>query len=48
MGVFVRIISEFSQIGLAIARHIVEEHGGEIRLAAEAGRGTTIVVALPL
>lgn len=35
-------------IGLAIARSIVESHGGSIRALSEPDRGTTIVVTLPL
>jgi nitrogen-specific signal transduction histidine kinase len=35
-------------IGLAMARHIVEAHGGEIRLESEAGRGSTFSILLPL
>lgn len=34
-------------IGLAMARHIVRAHGGEIRLESEAGRGTTFTIELP-
>lgn len=34
-------------LGLPIARMIVEAHGGEIRLASEGGRGTTVTVNLP-
>lgn len=34
-------------LGLSICRRIVEEHGGELRLHSEAGRGTTAVVELP-
>jgi signal transduction histidine kinase len=30
------------------ARQIVREHGGEIRIASEQGRGTTVTVILPL
>jgi two-component system sensor histidine kinase HydH len=35
-------------LGLALTRRIVEEHGGAIEATGEAGRGTTIVVMLPL
>lgn len=37
-----------SGLGLAIARSIVEAHGGEISAESEVGRGTTIKVAVPL
>jgi two-component system, OmpR family, sensor histidine kinase ChvG len=36
-----------SGIGLAIARSIVEQHGGEIRAESEPGRGARLVVRLP-
>ena len=35
-------------IGLAMARHIVEAHDGEIRLESEPGRGSTFTILLPL
>jgi signal transduction histidine kinase len=35
-------------IGLAMVRHIVEGHGGEIRLESEPGRGSTFTILLPL
>ncbi len=34
-------------LGLPIAKWIVEQHGGEIDLRSEIGRGTTVDVALP-
>ncbi len=35
-------------IGLAMARQIVEAHGGEIRLASEPGKGSTFSILLPM
>jgi hypothetical protein len=34
-------------IGLASAKTIVEQHGGQIRVASALGVGTTVVVVLP-
>jgi signal transduction histidine kinase len=34
-------------LGLAIARHLVEAHGGTIRAASALGQGTTIQITLP-
>jgi len=35
-------------LGMAIVRHIVEAHGGEISIRSEAGRGTQVRVWLPV
>jgi PAS domain S-box-containing protein len=35
-------------MGLAICRKIVEQHGGNIRAESEPGKGTTLVVRLPV
>jgi len=35
-------------IGLAMARHIVEAHDGEIRLESELGKGSTFTILLPM
>ncbi len=35
-------------LGLSIARHIVNAHGGDIRVESELGRGATFVFALPI
>ncbi len=37
-----------SGIGLAIAKHVVESHGGEIRVRSEEGKGATFSFSLPL
>jgi len=34
-------------LGLAIAEHIAELHGGSIRVASELGKGTIFTVSLP-
>jgi two-component system sensor histidine kinase SenX3 len=35
-------------LGLAVAREIVETHGGEIRVQSEPGSGSTFWIELPL
>ncbi len=34
-------------LGLAIVKHIVERHGGHVRVESEVGRGTTFWISLP-
>lgn len=34
-------------LGLAVVKHLVEAHGGEVRAESTVGRGTTISIALP-
>jgi len=40
--------SDGSGLGMAIARQIIETHGGTIEAASEPGAGTTITVVLPV
>ncbi|GAB4533601.1 MAG: response regulator [Anaerolineae bacterium] len=35
-------------LGLAVARRVIEEHGGVIKVSSEVGQGTTFTVQLPL
>jgi signal transduction histidine kinase len=35
-------------LGLAVARRVIEEHGGTIEIASELGKGTTFTIRLPL
>lgn len=37
-----------SGLGLAVTRRIVENHGGEIRVESEVGKGTTFEVTIPI
>ncbi len=36
-----------SGVGLAMVRHIVDAHRGEIRVESEVGEGSTFTVLLP-
>lgn len=35
-------------LGLAVARRVIEEHGGTIEVSSKAGKGTTFTIRLPL
>ena len=35
-------------LGLAISKHIIEAHGGQISVRSEMGRGTTFTFTLPV
>ncbi len=37
-----------SGLGMAIAKAIVEQHGGQIRVESQVNRGTSVIVSLPL
>jgi signal transduction histidine kinase len=35
-------------LGLSIVKHIVQSHGGTVHAESEVGKGTTIVLRLPM
>ena len=37
-----------SGLGLAISRSLVELHGGSLAITSEIGKGTTVIVTLPI
>lgn len=41
-------VGEGTGLGLAVARHIVDNHGGRIEIESAPGRGTTVTVVLPV
>lgn len=40
-------MAEGSGIGLSLVKHIVEMHGGNIKVESELGLGSTFIVELP-
>lgn len=44
----IRMQTEGSGLGLFIARNIVLSHGGEIKIDSEEGKGTVVILRLPL
>jgi len=45
---FFSIKEEGSGLGLSIARRIIEDHGGEILVASQEGKGATFCIVLPM
>lgn len=37
-----------SGLGLTLAKHIIEAHGGQIKVQSEPGRGSTFILSLPI
>ncbi|MEK6654789.1 MAG: ATP-binding protein, partial [Thermodesulfobacteriota bacterium] len=35
-------------LGLSVCYGIIKDHGGEIRVESEVGRGTTFIISLPV
>ena len=46
-GLRVLVTAGANGIGLAIARRVVERHGGTIRVKTERGSGSTFTIELP-
>lgn len=43
-----RISDGGSELGLSVAHGIVQDHNGEIRIDSSEGKGTSVVIELPL
>jgi signal transduction histidine kinase len=41
-------VGQGTGLGLSISYKIVRDHGGQIRVASEPGRGTRFLISLPL
>jgi signal transduction histidine kinase len=41
-------VGQGTGLGLSISYKIVQDHGGQIRVASEPGRGTRFLISLPL
>ena len=37
-----------SGIGLSVVRHVIQSHGGDVRVESRAGEGTTVTIVLPM
>ena len=41
-------VGQGTGLGLSISYKIIQDHGGQIRVASEPGRGTRFLISLPL
>jgi signal transduction histidine kinase len=42
-----KLFGQGTGLGLAVSYHIIQQHGGHIKVASEVGKGTKVVVSLP-
>jgi len=40
-------VSKVNRAGLAIVKHVVQAHGGEVRVDSEVGKGAAFIFTLP-